>query len=229
MDAQRIDEQKIVEKDGETATTSAVPWPIDAYGGVLLNHLEMLYQPGEREIAVDFCRLFGWEVVDTGAPSESGSTYLFVHLEPSDRDRLNNTFYLSEVRPEQAALESALRQESGSSSTLADAFAAYRRKARTRPHGIPHCGIRYRSFEDVEQVVERLQGAAASPASPLLGRISVDAVRPGDARSMTDELVQAFVYTDVMCSGLFVLGQLFELQGQRRPAPDQRRGRPPTT
>ena len=32
---------------------------------------------------------------------------------------------------------------------------------------------------------------------------------------MTDELIQAFVRTDVVCAGLFPFGQLIELQAQR--------------
>ena len=31
---------------------------------------------------------------------------------------------------------------------------------------------------------------------------------------MTDELIQAFVVTDVVAAGLFTLGQLIELQAQ---------------
>lgn len=201
---------------GERARLSAPAWPIDAYAGTLLNHIEMLYRPGERELAVAFCRLLGWEVVDTGAASETGPTYLFVHLEPSDPDRLNNTLYLSEMRPEQARLEATLDQLRRDSSALAEAIDRYREKAVSRPHGIPHCGVRYRSVADVEAVIARVQEETGSATSPLRGRVSVDPVRPSDPRSMTDELVQAFVYTDVMCSGLFALGQLFELQGQER-------------
>jgi len=40
-------------------------------------------------------------------------------------------------------------------------------------------------------------------------------VRPGDEQSMTDDLIQAFVSTDVAFSGLATLGQAIELQAQQ--------------
>jgi hypothetical protein len=49
----------------------------------------------------------------------------------------------------------------------------------------------------------------------MQGRFQVRAVRPTDPEAMTPDLIQAFVYTDIIASGLFCLGQVIELQAQR--------------
>ena len=41
------------------------------------------------------------------------------------------------------------------------------------------------------------------------------AIRPGDKAALTQNLIQAFIYTDIVASGLFCLGQVIELQAQR--------------
>jgi hypothetical protein len=77
--------------------------------------------------------------------------------------------------------------------------------------GITHFDLRYPSFASLERVIDRL----TDQLDPRLeGRVAVDAIRPGDARSMTDELIQAFVTTDVISARLFTFGQLIELQAQ---------------
>jgi hypothetical protein len=188
---------------------------IGAYEGVLINHLEMLYRPGERNLAMEFCRLLGWDVTETSQPSETGSTYIIVRPEPRDTNYVNNVFYLSEVRPAQVELEGELEKLRSKESGLDRALGEYVDKARTKPHGIPHCGIRYRSFSEVEEIVDRVRSEISSPGSLLGHRLSVDAIGPDDPRSLNGDLLQAFVYTDLMCSGLFLVGQLFELQGQK--------------
>jgi hypothetical protein len=52
----------------------------------------------------------------------------------------------------------------------------------------------------------------------MQGRFRISAVRPGDASAMSDDLIQAFVYADIIASGPFRLGQVIELQAQRGAA-----------
>jgi hypothetical protein len=193
--------------------TQQLEWSITDYRGVMLNHLEVLFKPGEVELATLFMSALGFEAVDYGRVTSAGKPYLFIHLEPSDKDTVNNIFYLSEARPEQLELEAALRSARESRPDLARAWDAYVHKALNKPHGIPHAGIRFQSFEALEAVLERLNTAAESE---LKGRVAVKAIAPGDPGSMSDRLLQAFVYTDVVASGLFGLGQVFELQGQKK-------------
>jgi hypothetical protein len=182
------------------------------WNGRGLNHLEVLYQPGERALAVKFAEMLGCAVVETEQVNETGSTYMCVHPEPEDRDMVNNVLYLSEVRPAQRDLEAALNRQVASDAALASALAAYRVKARSRPHGIPHFGLRFPSFESIEPVLEAL-GHCDDPQ--MKDRISLHVVRPDNAQSMTADLIQAFVYTDIVATGLFPFGQLIELQAQR--------------
>jgi hypothetical protein len=164
---------------------------------------------------VDAARIFeflGCTIVDTATDSGTGSSILFVYPEPTCQDRLNNVCYLSEIRPPQWAFEQVLTARLAEDAELRDALDGYRHKARSEPHGITHFGLRYPSFEDLEVVIDRLQRHLPDA---FVGRVEVDPVRPGDPRSFTDELIQAFVYTDVVCAGLFPMGQLIELQAQR--------------
>lgn len=182
------------------------------YPGQLLNHVEILYRPGERELAKRFFELLGCTIVDTQTDSGTGSSILYVYPEATCQDRLNNVCYLSEVREPQWALEELLTGRAAVDAELRDALARYEHKARHHPHGTAHFGLRYPTFAALEAVLGRLE--AELPAD-MVGRVSVTAVRPGDPRSMTDELLQAFVHTDIACSGLFTVGQLIELQAQR--------------
>jgi hypothetical protein len=190
----------------------ASPTLLTNYPGRLVNHIEILYQRGERELAKQFFGFLGCTIVDTQTASGTGSSILFVYPEATCQDRMNNVVYLSEVRQPQYELEEALKARLAVDSQLREAIASYEHKARNEPHGIPHFGLRYRSFEDLEAVIARLENDLTME---LCGRVHVTAVRPGDPRSFTDELIQAFVYTDIVCAGLFPMGQLIELQAQR--------------
>ena len=182
------------------------------YQGRLLNHVEVLYQRGERDLAVRLFEALGCTVVDTSRDAGTGSTIMCVYPEETEQDRLNNVIYLSEVRQPQWELEQVLAGRVRDDAELRAALERYDTKARTAPHGITHFGLRYPSFEALEEVIDQLQHGLPPE---LEGRVVVDPVRPGDARSMTDELIQAFVRTDVVCAGLFAFGQLIELQAQR--------------
>ncbi len=183
------------------------------YDGKGLNHIETLYQSGERELAMDFMRLLGCTAIPTPQVNETGSTYICVHPDDNDRDGMNNVLYLSEIRPAQAALEAQLRVTLGKDADLAGALAAYRYKAETLPYGIPHFGLRFPSFESIEPVLNALEHCS-DPA--LQGRFQVRAIRPSDAAALSQDIIQAFVYTDIIACGLFSLGQVIELQAQRR-------------
>jgi len=182
------------------------------YPGRLLNHVEILYQRGERELAKQFFAVLGCTVIDTATESGTGSTILYVYPEATCQDRLNNVMYLSEIREPQWQLEQILAARLRDDIELREAIERYDHKARHEPHGTTHFGLRYPSFHDLEGVIDRLQNHLPLE---LTGRVVIDPVRPGDPRSYTDELIQAFVRTDVVCAGLFPFGQLIELQAQR--------------
>jgi hypothetical protein len=182
------------------------------YHGRMVNHVETLYQTGERELATRFVQTLGCTVVDTETTVETGSTILYAFPDPKEQDRLNNVVYISEIRPQQQALEDALRPLLRGESTVAKAFEAYVDRALTRPHGVPHFGIRYPSFESLEETLEVLGEQIQGDFKDRVRFSQI--VRPDDGSSMTGELIQAFIFTDVIVSGLFSIGQLIELQAQ---------------
>ncbi len=182
------------------------------WDGKGLNHVETLYQRGERELAMQFARMLGCTPIETPQVNETGSTYICVHPDDDDRDGMNNVLYLSEIRSAQVALEEQLRASLTRETGLADAVATYRHKAETLPYGIPHFGLRFPSFASIEPVLNALENCT-DPA--MQGRFTIMAIRPGDKRALTQDLIQAFVYTDIIASGLFCLGQVIELQAQR--------------
>ncbi|MGE3693332.1 MAG: hypothetical protein AB7F98_18300 [Novosphingobium sp.] len=185
------------------------------YNGKGLNHVETLYQRGERELAIAFTKMLGCTPIDTPQVNETGSTYICVHPDDEDRDGMNNVLYLSEIRPAQADLEAQLKRAIDADEALGRVVDSYRNKAKTLPYGIPHFGLRFPSFESIEPVLQALENCTA-PA--MQGRFTVMALRPDDPRALSNDLVQAFVYTDIIASGLFCLGQVIELQAQRAPA-----------
>ena len=74
---------------------------ISQYAGNLLNHVETLYRPGERDIAIKLAEALGCTITDTGFKGDGHETFLAVHPNPNDLNPRNNAFYMSPMRPEQ--------------------------------------------------------------------------------------------------------------------------------
>ncbi|HEX7853900.1 MAG TPA: hypothetical protein VF503_09410 [Sphingobium sp.] len=183
---------------------------ISEYSGRLLNHIETLYRPGDRDIAVELVEVLGYGLTDTGFASDNGSTFLAAHPNLDDRDVQNNVFYMSEITVEHLELEARLERLSQTDAELQSSLEKYRDKARSRPFGIPHFAIRYTSAESVEAVSARLETASLR----LRDRVNLRIFRPQDADRAVGNLVQGFLYQDIIVSGSFLMGQLIELQTQ---------------
>jgi hypothetical protein len=184
---------------------------ISQYTGNLLNHVETLYRPGERDIAIQLAKALGCTITDTGFKGDGPETFLAVHPNPNDLNPQNNAFYMSPMRPEQLALENHLRRLSGEDRDLRAKLEGYRMTARTKPFGVPHFALHYASGKAVQEVVDCVN---AELAQRLGDRLHIRVFRPGDADAAVGGLVQGFVYQDVIVSGSFLYGQLIELQSQ---------------
>jgi hypothetical protein len=180
---------------------------INEYQGRLLNHFNALYRPGERRLALALVEALGFAFSDTGFASDAGETFVGVHPEPTDVDMQNNAFYIAEMTPEHLRYEKRLQTLAESDTEVAEALAGYRAKARSRPFGSPHIGIKYHSLQDLEAALERLRAALGE----TLGERMHIAVYPPQSEAGT---TQAFIHQDVIVSGNFLLGQLIELQAQ---------------
>jgi hypothetical protein len=183
------------------------------YTGTLFSHVAAVYRPGERDIAVEFVEALGCVAADTPAKADSGSPFISVHPNPEDRDPLNNVFYLSEMMPQQLALEQALKAQMAKDPGLHDSVAAYRDAALATPASIPHFALNFPSMAAVEPVLDRLTNGLG-PA--LAQRVSMRTFRPGDPGAMGKDCIIAFVYTDIIVSGAGGFGQLIEIQGRPR-------------
>ena len=171
-----------------------------------LNHVEMVYRPGERDLAGRVFELLGMRVLD------SGGVWLSALIDPAVGDRSNNACYASQVTPEQWTLEQSLISAMASGdSEVGTAAQAYADKVQVEPQHSFHFGIRYLEREAFDATLDRVRAAAGDPQ--LGGRVSLLGVYdPSDPGAYAPGMYQAFVRTDVVAGGLLALGQLVELQ-----------------
>ena len=179
------------------------------YEGTLLSHVESLYRPGERALAIELVEALGCVVTDTGFKGDGADSFLAVHPNPEDQDVQNNAFYMSQIRPEQLLVEDRLKQVMAQDALLAEAMEGYRQAARTKPFGVPHFSLRYKSRKSIEAAEARLK---SSLLPRLNGRLHLRVFYPDDVDAAVGISVQAFIYQDVVVSGSFLLGQIIELQ-----------------
>jgi hypothetical protein len=179
------------------------------YTGTLLSHVESLYRPGERELAIEMVEALGCVVSDTGFKGDGVDTFLAVHPNPDDQDVQNNAFYMSQIRPEQLLVEERLKQAALQDHALAAALEGYREAARTKPFGVPHFSLRYKSRKSIEAAEARLKDDLMPK---LRDRLHLRVFYPEDADSAVNISVQGFLYQDVVVSGSFLMGQIIELQ-----------------
>jgi hypothetical protein len=171
-----------------------------------LNHVEMVYRPGERDLAARVFDLLGMRVID------NGGEWLFALVDPSVGDARNNACYASEMTPQQWTLEQSL----ASAMTLGDsevgtAAQVYADTVRAEPQHSFHFGIRYLERERFDATLARFRAADDDP--DLAGRATLLGVYdPKEPGAYAPGMFQAFVRTDVVAGGLLALGQLIELQ-----------------
>ncbi|HEX4018425.1 MAG TPA: hypothetical protein VHX15_16935 [Frankiaceae bacterium] len=164
-----------------------------------LTHVELLHRPGERELAQRFFDLLGCESVDRG-----GHWFTALVDPAGERDFSNNVCYASEVGEEQWALERAMQ--------ASPAMDQYRQSLRHSPQKAAHFGLRVPTEAKLNEIVERVS-AAGETDDLLAGRVAVDGVyRPQDPGAIAPNMVQAFVWTDIVAVGLLSLGQHVEIQ-----------------
>jgi hypothetical protein len=179
----------------------------EAKTGAVLSHVEAVYRPGDRQLAIDLFEALGCKTYDTDTPSLSGKSYVSVHPDPSVRG-LDDVIYLSEMTAEQSRFDDMLRQRIDGDAELSAARADFRALASAKPFGLSHIAMRYPDYETLERVLDGLEDRL----TPEMKQRSVLRVfRPGDAEEITWESVQAFVYTDIAVAGCSAFGQVFEL------------------
>jgi hypothetical protein len=191
-----------------------MPRPLSHPTAKMLSHLELIYAPGERALAATLLRALGFRVLDPQTdpiPANLGpaaAPFLIVYVDPESDDVFDNVLYVSEVSAPQRRFEAALRERLAEDGELGKLHEELRAAYANEPQGMTHIGVGFASAEEVERACERV---ARNPQ--LAGRVVVSPVfRPGGPGSLDDRVVQAFVYTDVVATGLLCAGQQIELQ-----------------
>jgi hypothetical protein len=176
-----------------------------------LNHVEMVHAPGERHLAIRAFELLGGRLSVSAAGTPIG---LDVASQLVGRFPHDNAIYVSEITPEQWEFEQALRDTLQENIRLRALHESYLANVRDQPQKSFHFGIRFETLEALGERVEAINQAGADP--DLKGRMVVSGVyRPG---TYTTSMTQAFVWTDIVASGLLLTGQHIELQW-RLPVP----------
>ena len=211
-----------------------------------LGHLALHYRPGDAERARLLFECFGAHLEDNGPEG-----FWSIVFDRAQWNYVDNVMYLSQAGPVKLALEDAITESlhlgQGDEDPRATAFRDLRVSS---PESLDHVGIRYTTFAALERAVVALTRATA-PGGALEGRAVVTKyrARPGqdaridevmatspifrdhddDGTAFTDYGVQVFVKTDLCTTGVFALGQTFELDHFWDPAfvtmPDFGRGR----
>ena len=166
-----------------------------------LTHVELLYRPGERMLAKKFFELLGCAVVD------QDGTFFTAFIEPlAARDYANNVVYASEIRADQWTLEQEIAIEAAATCQL------LRVVTRREPQRSTHFGFRVRDREGLYELVAGVKEAAVCDPE-LCGRVAIDAVFvPGEPGAIAPNMIQVFVWTDVVAAGMLTFGQHIEVQ-----------------
>ncbi|HEY3672392.1 MAG TPA: hypothetical protein VGN51_15765 [Acidimicrobiia bacterium] len=178
--------------------------------GHRLNHVEMVYRPGERALAGRVFELLGMRVLDRGG------TWMTALVDPDVADFSNNACYASEVTPEQWELEQTLAGAitgalDGDDTGVGPTARAYLDRLHAEPQRSFHFGIRFHSRDDFDTTLDRVRAADDDPE--LSGRVALLRVfHPGDPDAAAPNMIQAFIRTDVVAAGVLAFGQHVELQ-----------------
>jgi len=193
-----------------------------------IGHTALYYRPGSEAAARRLFTDIGCTLVDNG-PDPGSDGFCSALIDGDTATHADNIVFLSKMSAEQAALEEAITTALGLGSDAADpAFAGLEDKLASSPEVGSHIGIRFASFEALEDALAAVEHDAA-PGGVLEGhvRLTKYRARPGldagvDARmaaspafgggerpAFADHWVQCFVRTDLF--GLLTSARTIEL------------------
>jgi hypothetical protein len=194
-----------------------------------IGHMALHYGPGDERPARRLLEIIGCTLVDNG-PKPGSDGFCTVLVDQGSANYADNIMFLSRVSDGQLELEQAITTGLGVGTPSEDgALAAYRAKTLVSPEIISHIGIRYRSFEALEEAIGALE-EAAKPGGELDGRVKVTKhIRLGLDPAIDDRIaaspvfaddvlpayadywLQCFVRTDLCGFGILAFGHTFEL------------------
>ena len=195
-----------------------------------IGHLALHYGPGDQQGARRLLELCGCTLMDNG-PSPGNDGFCSVLLDGTTASHAENLMFLSPVGKAQLDLEQAIAKGLRIGTDDEDPAAAlFTQFKYDKPESSAHIGIRYASFESLEDTVMALE-KAAKPGGELAGRLEITKFKapPGldpdvDRRIAASPIftedtlpsfakwwVQIFVRTNLFAHGLLSFGQTIEL------------------
>ena len=169
----------------------------------MLNHVALVFGPGEREVARALFETVGFTVLDH-------DRWLIVHVDRETGDGVDNVLFASEPVPAQRKFEEALNSAIDGDPILTGALEHYREWKEAHPQVNFHFGASIKTYDDWQGRLERLRQAKVN--HPLLaGRFKLKVLEKGDPDSL-DIRSQLFIFTDILAVGPFALGLVMELQ-----------------
>ena len=178
------------------------------YQGGFLNHMEGIYRPEDRELAVELVTALGLASADIKFTANS-KPILAVHPNADDRDPTNNVIFLFEMPEGQRKMLDLMARQIAADPELGDAVRDYREAAKKMPAIMPHFGLRYRSPAELEAVIERLENSLSPALKSRVGLFEMPAYQPIPG---LPDIHQVFVRTDVFSVGAAGMEQAIELQ-----------------
>jgi hypothetical protein len=181
------------------------------YEGGFLNHLEGFYRAEDRDLAVELAKALELSVSEIRFTAKSRPVTA-VHPNADDRDPTNNVIFLYEMPEVQRKVIDLLQSRMETDPELREAVEVYRETARNMPPIMPHFGLRYRSPQRLQAVMDKLEHGL-SPA--LKARVALWEVPPYEPIDGLPDIRQVFVRTDVLTIGAAGFEQAIELQVER--------------
>jgi len=205
---------------------------VDASTATSLGHLAVHYRPGEGPLAARFFQLLGAKVRSYPRP-ESDDPFYIIALDSAEPDRADNIVFLFALKPAQLRLESVIAQRLGLGTEAPDpALRAFLDERARLPESYLHVGLHYADLAELERATLRLRaemaddpafgariqglqvlrarGAAGDDAidrrmadSPVFGET--------DTFAYGNNVVQVHIRTDLVSTGLSILGSVIEL------------------
>lgn len=188
------------------------------YEGSFLNHMEGIYRPEDRDLAVELVvelvEALGLAAADIQF-TENSRPILAVHPNANDRDPTNNVFFLYEMPEGQRKVIDLMAKKVAADPELRAAVDEYRAAAQKMPAIMPHFGLRYGSAAELQQVMNRLDNKLSPALKERVSLFEMPAYAPIDG---LPDIRQVFVRTDVFSVGAVGFEQAIELQVDRSKA-----------
>jgi hypothetical protein len=178
------------------------------YAGGFFNHMEGIYRAEDRALAIELAQGLGLTVSEIQFTAKS-RPLIALHPNAEDRDPTNNVFFLYEMPEVQRRLVDLLKHRVDIDSELRKAMETYREAAAKAPPIMPHFGLRYRSPQALQAVMDQLEHGMSAE---LKSRVSVWEVPPYKPVDGLPDIRQVFVRTDVFFVGAAPFEQAIELQ-----------------